>query len=231
MRLSLPSFVLSLLPLAACATTDDVVVELAPDLISSLDGTLSLRATALSGGDTIGGDKIDITIAYTDRNGTDHAIEALTGSIDDAGIFEGELTGLTWEGSGTITAVVHGDDGDVEGTATFAVLDRTPPTLSIAPPANSQVRAGSDVTVTVHAADEIGISQRFFETSFSNDPNNGNNRARSTVVASGSLSTDLQFQVRANDTQAGQTITLYALGIDLSGNQVAASPITINVVP
>ncbi len=87
------------------------------------------------------------------------------------------------------------------------------------------------MTVTVHAADEIGISQVFFETSFSNDPNNGNNRARSTVVASGSLSTDLAFQVRANDTQAGQTITLYALGIDLSGNQVAASPITINVVP
>lgn len=229
MRLALTA--LAALPLVACASTDDVVVELAPDLISSLDGTLSLRATALSEGDRIGGDKIDITIAYKDRNGTDHAIEALTGNIDDAGVFEGELVGLDWEGSGTVTAVVHGDDGDVEGTATFAVLDRTPPTLTIEPPANSSVRVNSETTIVVHAADEIGISQVFFEAAFSNDQNNGNNRARSTVVASGSLATDLEFSLRTNDAQAGQSVTLYALGVDLSGNQVAAAPITVNITP
>lgn len=229
MRILLAS--LAFLPLVACATTDDVVVELAPDLLSSLDGTMSLRATALSEGDPHGGDKIDITVAYTDRNGTDHAIEPLTGSVNDAGVFEGELAGLDWEGSGVVTAVVHTDDGDVEGTATFAVLDRTPPTLTIEPPAGGQVRVNSETTITVHAADEIGISQVVFEAQFSNDQNNGNNRSRSSVVASGSLATDLKFSLRTNDTQAGQMVTLYALGSDLSGNQVAAMPVTISIIP
>lgn len=218
---------LACIPLTACASTDDVVVELAPDLISSLDGTMSLRVTALSDGDPYGGDSIDIAIAYTDRNGTDHAIEALKGSVNDAGVFEGDLAGFDWDGAGTVTATVHGDDGDKVGIATFAVLDRTPPVLSITPPANNQLRVNQDTTISVKVTDEIGVSQVFFEANYSRD---NNNRARSTVVASGSLDSTIEFDLRAQDTQVGETVTLYALGSDLSGNQAAAPSITLTVV-
>jgi hypothetical protein len=231
MRSNLASLCLLLAPLAACATTNDVAVELAPDLISSIDGTLMVRALALSDRDPVSGDKIDLTIDYTDRNGTDHPIAGISGSTDSNGAFEGTFSGLTWDGTGTVTAVIHGGDGDVTGTATFAVLDRTPPVLAINPPASNQIRVNQDTTVTVHITDEIGVSQVFFETAYSNNPNGNNNRDRATVVASGSLDATISFDVRANDTQVGATVTLYALGADLSGNQAAATPIMLTVVP
>lgn len=219
-----------LAPFAGCATTNDVAVELAPDLISSIDGTLSVHALALSDRDPVGGDKIDVTVEYTDRNGTAHPIDPLTGSIDDNGAFEGAFTGLKWDGTGTVTAVVHGGDGDVTGTATFAVLDRSPPVITITPP--TSIRVNQDATITVHVTDEIGISQVSFEANFSGNGGNGNgNRQRSTVVSAGLLDANLTFDIRAQDTQAGATLTLYALGSDLSGNQAAAKPVSITVTP
>lgn len=217
--------------LGACATTDNVTVELAPNLISSIDGQAAFRVQAFAGGELIGGDPIDVAVEYVDRNGTSHAITALAGTIADDGSLEGEFSGLTWDGSGTVTAVVHGGSGDVTGSATFAVLDRTPPKLSIIGPASHSVRINDETTVMVHVEDEIGISQVFFEASFSNNPTGGNTRARGTVIASGSLASDVPFDLRAQDTQIGDTITLYALAADLSGNQAAAAPVTLTVVP
>ena len=217
-----------LAPLAACATTNDVAVELAPDLVSSIDGRLSVHVLALSDRDPVGGDKIEVSLDYTDRNGTAHVIAPLAGSIDDNGAFEGTFEGLKWDGSGTVTALVHGGDGDVTGTATFAVLDRSPPVVTITPPA--QIRINQDATISVHVTDEIGISQVQFEASFSGNGGNGNgNRQRSTVVSSGKLDATLTFNVQAQDTQVGATLTLYALGSDLSGNQAAATPVSVTV--
>lgn len=219
-----------LAPLVACTTTNEVSVELAPDLISSIDGKLGVRVFALSGSSPVGGDKVDVTVTYMDRNGTAHPIDALAGSTDDDGMFEGELSGLDWDGTGTVTATVHGGDGDVVGTAVFAVLDRTPPKLSITGPTSGQIRIDQETAIQVHISDEIGVSQVWFETTVSNNPNGNGNRDRSTVVASGSLDATITFDVRAQDTQVGATMTLYALGADLSGNQAAAKPITLTVV-
>lgn len=216
-------------PLAACATTNDVAIDLAPDLISSIDGTLTVRALALSDRDPVGGDKIDLAVDFKDRNGTVHMVAPISGTTDDNGAFEGVFEGLIWDGSGTVTATVHGGDGDVTGTATFGVLDRTPPAITIMPPAT--IRAGQDATVMVHVTDEIGVSQVLFEAAFGNGGNGNNNRSRSTVVSSGSLDTVISFDVNGNNSTAGQTITLYALGSDLSGNQAAAKSVTITVVP
>lgn len=217
-----------LTPLAACATTNDVAIELAPDLVSSIDGRLAVHVLALSDRDPVGGDKIEVSLDYKDRNGTAHAIDPLTGSIDDNGAFEGTFEGLKWDGSGTVTALVHGGDGDVTGTATFAVLDRSPPVITITPPA--QIRVNQDAQISVHVTDEIGISLVQFEASFSSGNGNGN-RQRSTVVSSGKLDATLTFNVQAQDTQAGATLTLYALGSDLSGNQAAATPVSVTVAP
>jgi len=227
MRSNLALTCLLLAPFTACATTNDVAIELAPDLISSIDGTLTVHALALSDRDPVGGEKIDLSIDYTDRNGTPHAIEPITGTTDDSGAFEGVFGGLTFDGTGTVTAVVHGGDGEVTGSATFAVLDRTPPALTITPPA--QIRIGQDTSVSVHITDEIGISQVLFEATFSDNGNN--NRDRSTIVTSGSLDATITFEVRPNDTQVGATVTLHALGEDLSGNLAAAASVTLTVMP
>ena len=106
-RSSMPhplAYLAILTPLAACATTNDVAVELAPDLVSSIDGRLAVHVLALSDRDPVGGDKIEVSLDYKDRNGTAHVIEPLTGNIDDNGAFEGTFEGLKWDGSGTVTA-------------------------------------------------------------------------------------------------------------------------------
>jgi hypothetical protein len=210
------------LPLIACTSDpNDVVVQLAPEVISSLDGTLSVHTIVLGDRDPLPDTTIDVTVAYTDRNGTAHDIAPATGKTDQSGAFDATLTGLTWDGSGTVTATV----GSLTGTATFAVLDRTPPKLEIMPPA--QVRQGTDVRVSVHITDEIGTSQVFFDTSTTFNGQFGN-RDRATIT-SGATDTTVQFDMQVPDATAGQMVTLYALGEDLSGNQAAAMPVTVTV--
>jgi hypothetical protein len=223
--------------LAACgADTNSVSVDLAPDVISSIDGTLTVRATAFADREPVADERIGITVDYTDRNGTAHPIAGVDDVTDESGAASFTLTGFTFDGIGEITAsVLSGGPGSeplqVDGqplaaTATFAVLDRTPPVVTIVPPANNQISVNQDLRISVHVTDEIGISEVFFETSSSN----GTNRDRSTVVASGSMDATVSFDVNAQDNQIGSQITLFALAADLSGNQAAAAPVTLDVV-
>ena len=76
----------------------------------------------------------------------------------------------------------------------------------------------------VHAKDEIGISQVFFEAT-------AGNRDRSTVIASGSIDTTVGFDYKVENVSIGSTVTLFALAADLSGNQAAAQPVMVTVVP
>lgn len=231
------SLALCLFATACTAGTDDVLVTLAPDVISSIDGSLSVHAVVLADRAPAAGEHVQISVAYEDRNGTPHAIAPVDGVTDDSGAFDATLTGLSWDGTGTVkVGVTSGEAGSaalmvdgkpLEATATFAVLDRTPPVVSITPPANNQVKRG-DNTIKVHVTDEIGTSQVFFE---STGQNGNNNRERSTVVASGSTDAMVEFNVQVNDTATvGSTITLYALAADLSGNEAAAMPVTVTVV-
>src|SRR5512142_439587 len=128
--------------LGCAASTNDVLVTVAPEVISSLDGTASVHAIVLADRDTVEGAKLSLTIDYTDRNGMSHDIAAVAGVTDKKGTFDATLTGLMWDGTGTVTATVTGSK--VVGGATFAVLDRTPPKPTIMPPATARV--GTDVT-------------------------------------------------------------------------------------
>lgn len=209
--------------LTACgADTNAISIELAPDIVSSLDGTLSVSTTAFADREVAEAETVDIAVDYTDRNGIAHAIAPAQGTTDASGAFDVTLEGFTFDGTGTVTASIAGTD--VQASATFAVLDRTPPTVTITPP--TSVTRGNDIRVDIHVTDEIGVSQVFFET----DGNGNNNRDRGTVVASGATDTTVTFEFQVGDnTPIGSMITLYALAADLSGNQAAAAPITVTV--
>ena len=206
--------------LGACATDpNEVLVALAPDIVSSLNGTLAVRATVLADRTPVASEAVEITVDYTDRGGLTHVIAPVSGSTDDKGVFEATLTGFLWDGSGTITVT----SPRVDGSASFAVLDRTPPKVTITPPAPSQVRRGTDLTIQVRATDEIGVSLVYFGSS-------DRSRDRS-LIASGSTDVTTEFDFQVPDVAPGAMVTLYALAEDLSGNQGAAQPITVTVVP
>lgn len=206
--------------LSGCASEpSEMMVSLAPELISSLDGTLAVRATLLADREPVVGEPLSITVDYTDRNGEPHAIAPASGETNEAGAVEATLTGLDWDGHGTVTVTA----GDVIGTASFAVLDRTPPTVTITPPPAATVRRGAEIRIDVQATDEIGISQVYFGSSF-------RDRDRS-LITSGATSVDLAFDFRVPDVAEGTQITLFALVEDMSNNQGAAMPITVTVVP
>lgn len=212
---------LTAIALTSACTTDpnEVLVALAPNIVSSLDGTLSVRATLLADREPVAAEPMEVVVDYIDRSGTVHTIAPASGATDDKGVFTATLTGLTWDGSGTVTVSGAG----VDGTASFAVLDRTPPQVTITPPVADQVRRGTDIQVQVHVTDEIGVSQVFFGTS-------DRSRDRSLIASgAGDLTFDFDFQVP--DLAPGATVMLFALAEDLSGNQGAAMPITVTVVP
>ena len=220
---------LALAPLAACAaSTNDITITLAPDVVSSIDGKLSVHAIVLADREPQSGKSVDLAVDYTDRNGTAHAITAMGGKTDKTGAFDTELDGLSWDGTGTVTATVTGTM--VSDAATFAVLDRTPPQATIVPPANNQVKVNTDITIQVHATDEIGVSQVWFETDRFGGGFGGNGGAHTSIVASGSTDVMVGFDFQVPDTATiGSMITLYALAEDLSGNQGAAQPVTLTV--
>lgn len=221
---------LCLAPLAACAaSTNDVTIALAPDVVSSIDAKLAVHAIVFADREPQPGKSVDLAVDYTDRNGNPHAITVAGGKTDKTGALDAEVDGLMWDGYGTVTATVT--NTMISDVASFAVLDRTPPKATIEPPANNQVRVNSQITIQVHVTDEIGVSQVWFETD-RNGGGFGNGGARSSVVASGATDTMVGFDFQVSDTATiGSTITMYALAEDLSGNQAAAQPITVTVAP
>ncbi len=236
MRFAYPASALVLLAFGCSdPSPNEVLIELAPEVVSSIDGTLHVRAMAIGDRTPLAGEQMRLTVAYTDRNGTDHAITGAEGKTDDRGAFEAAVAGLEWEGTGTVTAAVVDGAGApvmagglaVEGAATFAVLDRTPPTVEILPPTtDNHVGPGLPLEIQIHVTDEIGTSQVIFEAAGELET------TRSSVIASGSTDSTVTFRVRIPDgALAGPTITLYALATDLSGNQAAAAPVVLTVDP
>jgi len=219
---------LALVPLVGCAAdANDVIVTLQPEVISSQDGVLGVHAVVLGDNAPKESQAVSISVDYTDRNGTPHTVAPFDGKTDKSGAIDASFTGLTWDGTGTVTVQV-GTKGP-SGEATFAVLDRTPPVATIMAPAT--VRINTDTTVNVHVTDEIGISQVWFEVSAIQGQGGQGQRQRSTVVASGSTDATIPFDLQVPDTATvGQTVTFYALAEDLSGNQAAAMPVTAMVI-
>lgn len=223
-RLATLGFALSLV---ACAEPDAVLVELNPPLVSSLDGVTAVRAlVADTRGTPLADEPVELTVDYIDRNGVEHPIEPVRGRTDGSGRFEVLLEGLTWDGSGTVAVKATGGAG-VEGSAPFAVLDRTPPRVEILPPTTDlRVGPGLPFDVQLRVTDEIGVSRVVLEASGSLD------QQRSTVVASGSGDATLAFGFDVPQNAAGSsTITLHALATDLSGNRAAAPAVMLTVDP
>ncbi len=216
----LRTFALGALITTGCAAEpSEIMVSLAPGIVSSLDGTLAVHAVLLADREPASGETLSITVDYTDRNGTPHAIAPTSAETGDAGAIDAVLTGFDWDGFGTVTVT----NADVTGTASFGVLDRTPPKVTIVPPAANTVRRGQNIRVDVQATDEIGISQIFFGTSL-------RDRDRS-LVASGATDLTLGFELQVPDVAPGTTIQLFGLAEDMSNNQGAAMPVTVTVVP
>lgn len=214
--------------LAACGdpVANGVIVDLSPEVISSIDGTTTVEMLVIEDRTPLAGQAVLVTVAYTDRNGVEHEIGDVEGETDGRGAFSAVLTGLAWEGTGTVTAEVVGA-ADVSATATFAVLDRTPPVIEILPPTDDlRVGPGLPLEVEVRVQDEIGISEVWFEAAGEAE------RTRSTVIASGSGDATVPFRLDIPDNAlAGPTITLYAMAGDLSGNLAAAEPVILTVDP
>lgn len=210
---------LALVALATSCAGDPtaVEVELSPSVISSLDGTTAITALIRDLDQPLADLVARATVSYVDRNGVPHEIEPVDGTSDDRGIFHADLSGLSFDGNGVVTVETT---GGVSGSASFTVLDRTPPKVVIDPPSAGAVGPGLPLDVRIHATDEIGISQIIF----SDDRLGG----RTTIVASGQPDVIQTFRTQVPDQP---TLELYALATDLSGNIAVAPTVTLTVDP
>ena len=210
--------------LPACAGSPNTIeVELAPSLISSLDAQTTVRAIVASDTTPLDGVALHVDVSYTDRNGTPHMIAPFDGKSDARGVLEYNITGLMWDGIGTVT-VSH---GGVMTSADFSVIDRTPPKITILPPTtDNHVGPGLPLDVQVHVTDEIGVSEVTLDGA---GPINGGG---TTVIASGAMDKTLTFRMQVDQqAMAGPNIELHALASDLSGNLATAAAVTLTVDP
>jgi hypothetical protein len=199
-------------------------------VISSLNGRTTVAAILSADRTPLAKVAVKATIKYTDRNGLDHAIMPIDGKTDERGVFEADVTGLTWDGTGTIT-VAYSDK--VTGSADFAVLDRTPPKITILPPTtDNHVGPGLPLDISVHVTDEIGVSQvTLDDTGLNGNGNgNGNGGTRTQLLASGTGDATVVFHYTVPQNATG-TVQLYALASDLSGNLAAATAVTLTIDP
>ncbi|MBA3395327.1 MAG: hypothetical protein H0T89_21945 [Deltaproteobacteria bacterium] len=215
----------TILACAACGGDPDTVrVELSPSVISSLDGTTVVSAIVSDGTTPLEDQPVQISIVYKDRNGTSHDVAPVEGRTDERGVFHATLMGLVWDGIGTVTVSTA---PEVSGTATFSVLDRTPPKIEILPPTtDKRVGPGLPLDVQVRVTDEIGVSQVTLDGTSTIDG------GRTTLIASGTQETTLTFRMQVDaGATPGPTITLHALASDLSGNLATATAMTLTVDP
>lgn len=213
-----------------------IELSLAPDLIASTIGTLGATATVYSNKDTTSGFSVAFDVAYKDRNGMPHNIAAISDITDVAGQANASFAGLIFEGSGTVTAKVLDNQGaailddlkqPLQTTASFGVLDLSPPQVTITSPANgAHFAMNTQYTITVRATDEIGVSQVYTQTSRSNSGNGGN--GSSSRIASGASDVTAKFDADTGGN-ATNTITIYAMAADMSGNLGVATPVVISV--
>ena len=201
----------------------NVIVELSPSVISSLDGTTTVSAIVTDGKTPLEDVGVHLSVTYEDRNGVPHAVDPVDGSTDARGVFHATLVGLTFDGAGTVIVETSG----VDGAASFAVLDRTPPKVEILPPTtDNRVGPGLPLDIQVRITDEIGVSKVTL------DGTGAIQNARTTIVTSGAAETTLTFRTSIEAGAApGPTIELHALARDLSGNVGVAPPLTLTVDP
>lgn len=215
---------------------DAVLLSLAPDVVSSEDGSLQATAVVVERTSPRKGWNVRLQVSFTDQLGNLRTIGGTTQETDRTGSVRHVFEGLTWAGAGTVTAEVLDDDGEpylgrddepLVSEATFAVIDLSPPTVEILP-VTSDLRVGPDLPldVIVRFADEMGVSNVTLQAVGELEA------TRTRIVASGSSAGDVVFTLDVpGNAIPGPNITLYALAEDLSGNVAAAEPVTLTVDP
>jgi hypothetical protein len=218
---------------------DRVSLALAPDVISSDSGVLSAQARVWNGDTELKGWNVKLHVDYTDRNDVAHAVDDMAATSDGIGAVQNSFAGLKWEGAGTVTASVFDEKGmpaldaqkaPIMTAATFAVIDQSPPAVSIVSPANgAKITQGTKLVVQASASDEIGVSQLYVQAVTTNGSTNID-RTRSTILASGTTSGTASFEFDTGNDNAWTAVTIYAMAADMSGNLAVASSInnTIN---
>ncbi|MEO6666439.1 MAG: Ig-like domain-containing protein, partial [Nitrospiria bacterium] len=129
----------------------------------------------------------------------------------------------------TFTLVVTATDSGgatTDANATVTVVDTKAPTVTITGPAGSQIVTGSTVTVTVSAADTVGVSRIDLTASAGTVSPNAVSIVPATTAASASFAFTADAAI-----PAGQIITLTAKAEDTSGNRTAGATTSLTVVP
>lgn len=213
---------------------DAVLLQLAPDVVSSEDGSLVARATVVDGQTPLKGKTVRLTVVFTDQLGNVRSVPGVTEETDRTGAVEHTFEGLFWAGAGSIHAEVLDGDGEpyvgredvpVESTSTFAVVDLTPPSVTIQPP-TEDLHVGRDLPLDIEVTftDLMGVANVTIQSV------GEMSSTQSRIIASGSTGGNVVFEFNVPGAAVeGPTITLYALAEDLSGNVAAATPLTLTV--
>lgn len=218
------------------AGPDRVTLSLTPDVLSSERGELLAEATVANGSLGLANWSVRLKVDYTDRNGTAHDIAPVTDKSDGIGLVAASFPGLTWEGAGSVTAelldgkgepVLDADKAPITATAGFAVLDQSPPEVSITSPATGAHVPRGRFQVKIAFSDEIGVSQVYVQATTLTGGNF--DRTRSSIVASGTTTGTAQFEFDAGNVPNGETISVFAMAADMSGNLAVAPSISLVV--
>lgn len=130
----------------------------------------------------------------------------------------------------TIALVVTATDSGgatTDASATVSVVDTKAPTVAITGPAGSRIVTGSTVTVTVSAADTVGVSRIDLTASAGTVAS-----PDSVSIAPAATAASASFTFTADAAiPAGQIITLTAKAEDASGNRSAGATTSLTVVP
>lgn len=167
------------------------------------------------------GQPLRLTLKCVDRYGTQQPDQLVSGETGPSGVFQADFQGLPLQGKGLVTAEVLGVDPAITTSASFLLFDVKAPTVAIQA---TPVGPGLPTEVRVSFSDEIGISSVTLQATGALDG------TFSRVLAAGTKQGSLTFSFDIPLTVSnGDTLTLYALATDLSGNMTTAVPVTVPV--
>lgn len=117
--------------------------------------------------------------------------------------------------------------GQTPAAASIAIVADQPPVVTISAPADgTKVKNGDRVNVTVHATDDVGVTQMGYKAGTGDAADAA---ARTISPSSLDHAESFGFNVPAS-AAPNSTITVQASGVDSAGHTVQAAPITLTVL-
>lgn len=182
-----------------------------------------------------------VTVGYVvaDADGNDvtgTAIVACTIDVLSGGAVDltsREVSPLVVKGTFPVTCTLEDAMANVldSDSETLTVLDLTPPAITIASPAaGTHFASGADVDVTVNATDVVGVTAVTAQVAGLGDSDG----ATELVTGDGALNKNVTktFTLQAAGADSfGGTQTIYATGLDGSGNVANAPAVSVVIDP